>query len=314
MFVRTKKLLALFSLATFLPLSGCGTLLMASGWRPDGWVEFEKGGQNFQYQTIDQSSIHFANSKSVKLSTDVSESEKVRALLGYPTFAAQPLYLFSMGHLMYSNEQAVERDIGQLSPEHKAKFNQDDALAVASSLGGTAGAATAIAAVASGPTVDPRNIGGQALCYVAKSQFSVANDALQHCFDQLTAMSLAMTVPDGKVSDRVDSLIVVKGKIKTLAGQVEPVAMRIGSKSVFYTQGFAPEDKGGSESHLFLMTYDPHVFVPGSLSSQTEPFSKATVEDLAAALKPHKPDNIVLYLPANRDYRQREGHEAIGIY
>jgi hypothetical protein len=287
-------------------LTGCISLPMPNN------TEFTEAGLNYQFQTT-QSTMRFANETPLELS-EGNETTRVLALFGMPDFQAMKPGAFS-NFLFTSSEKGLTKHYiaPALSnkPEKSGLTNTDFSAVSVNALSGTGLSAGAVGSAGvvlmiagTDTTPDPRTFTGSAICYRAISEQPDINKAYIECIDSVVEDLAKALGPDAVVKKKQD-IDSIYGGIEVPAYGKQPVSLLVGRVYNHASTGYAPQDKGGFKSYVFAIQVNRF----GDIQS-----SKATVADIAKAIRSTKRQTISFRLNGSDDFRKVKNAEPVGVY
>ncbi|KSQ21568.1 hypothetical protein APB26_31770 [Pseudomonas aeruginosa] len=293
------------SMAVASVLAGCSSLPMPNS------TEFTESGHGYQYQTT-ASAMHYANAS--PLSLQGNENTRVLALFGMPDYQTMQPGKFSNYMFTTTDPVTVQSYItpalgDRAKPSRTTSTDLSavsvNALSNTGMSAGAVGAAGAALMIAGADTTpDPRTNVGAAICYRPTAEQPSMNQAYVECFDQVVEDLRKALGPTATVADKGQH-VSVYGEVEVPSVGKQPVSILVGRVYNHASAGFAPADKGGFAANLFAI----QIVRFGDL-----PASKATVEDIGAALRKAKRETISYRLNASEDYRKRKDAEPVGVY
>lgn len=287
-------------------LAGCSSLPM-----PDS-TEFSEAGHSYQYQTT-ASGMRYANERPLTLKQG-SESTRVLALFGMPDYQTVKAGKFTNYMFTTTDPVTVQSYITPAlveKPKSSGLTNTDFSAVSVNALShtglsagavGAAGAALMIAGTDTTP--DPRTNFGAAICYRPTSDQPDIKRAYVECFNQVVEDVRKALGPNATVADKGQH-VSVYGEVEVPNAGMQPVSILVGRVYNHASTGFAPADKGSFAANIFAIQVGRFGDIPAS---------KATVEDIGAALRTAKRQTISYRLNPSEDYRKRKDAEPVGVY
>jgi hypothetical protein len=150
---------------------------------------------------------------------------------------------------------------------------------------------------------DPRVFYSSAICYLPVSVQPEIKKAFVQCIDQVVEDVKLALGPNAEVIEN-SQVYNISGNVDTSSGR-QPVTLLVGKIYNHAAVGYSPVDKGSEKSSIFAIQMKRF----GDVAN-----SKATVEDVAAAIRKSKRASIAYRLITSEDYQGRKNKEPIGVY
>ena len=283
-----------------LTIQGCAMI------PPIPWpneVGFDHKGLYYSYYEPLGGTVKFANTQPLDLNGLNTDTEKARAVLGFPSMKDWPPMTFTAA--MPRSAGKVEAERIRNSKYGQPSNGQSEGVADGAITAGLAdaapGAALGAVAVLNTDTSgfhDARITLSHILCFKPAEQLS-KEDALKACWDDYDQN---VTTAFELIEPRSDSFWRHSYRIKVpVDGRTALITDRYRAQ---YAPGYAPVEMGGFKAHTFRI----------EMIIWPDPKSSYKVEDLAQLLGKTKPDSLVYLLSAKGDPREREGLEPIGVF
>ncbi|WP_131183908.1 hypothetical protein [Stutzerimonas kirkiae] len=278
---------------------------------------FERDGLKYGYQTNESTTLRYANAKPLEF-VDVSDSVKVLALAGMPDLQTVPAGKFSATSFAISTPVFTQRYIHSAIDQNTAASldtnqgpSSSDLAAFSTNAIGAVGGGTGAAGAAGllllgsntgGP--DPRTKFSGSICYRGVNEQLDLNQAYLECFNQTVDDLRKALGAKSTVEILKEKYVTISGHVSSKENEEQPVSIVLSITNSMYAPGFAPADRGGYKSNIFITFFNRY-----AVESST-----ATMEDIAAALRTVKSIDHSYWLATEMDYQKRKNHPPIGVY